>query len=352
MRRRAVPIAPRLAVPFAAGGSRLRSPPEALVITGPTAVGKSPLAITVARRLGGELISMDSRQVHRGLDVGTSKPSLADRARAPHHGLDLVDAPETYSAGRFARDARRWISEIRGRGHVPILVGGTGFFLRALTHPIFEEPALDPARRAALRRMLAERSRDELARWLHALDPHGAEQGTAGGRQRMARAMEMALLSGRTLEWWQVQAPAAAPPLRAVIIVLHLPRRELYARIDQRARAMLEGGMMDEVRRLLLAGYDERTPGLDATGYREALACARGEVAREEALARMQRATRRYARRQMTWFRHQLPRTAVWLDAGEPLEELAARCGELWRAKERASGPAGEGSLRSPGSRA
>lgn len=331
------------------GGGRNRpcggvlASPEALVITGPTAAGKTRLAIEVARHLGAELIAMDSRQVYRGLDIGTAKPSLADRARVPHHGLDLVDPSGYYSAGRFARDARRWIAEIRARGRVPVLVGGTGFFLRALTDPIFEEPELDAERRAALRRFLAARTRGELERWVHVLDPGRMEVAAVGGRQRLGRAIEVAVLSGRPLGWWHRHARAVVPPLRAVIVVLVLPRTALYERIDRRAAEMLESGLVDEVRRLLRAGYDEGSPGLGATGYREVIACVRGAMSREEALARMQRATRRYARRQMTWFRHQLPRDALRLDARAPLQELVERCVAAWR-------QAAEQSARSPAS--
>ncbi|MBI4539052.1 MAG: tRNA (adenosine(37)-N6)-dimethylallyltransferase MiaA [Gemmatimonadetes bacterium] len=329
---RLTPVPPGATSQRRAAPLKGRPPPDALAVTGPTASGKSRLALALAARLGGELISMDSRQVYRGLDVGTAKPSLADRARAPHHGLDVVDPPEPYSAGRFARDARRWIAEIRGRGRIPILVGGTGFFLRALTDPMFEEPQLDPRRRTALRRTLAGRGRDELARWVRAFDPARAGRAIAGGRQRMTRTIEVALLSGRPLSWWHACASPGAEPLRAVVVLLQLPRQELYERIDARARAMLEDGLVPEVRRLLRAGYDQRVPAFNAVGYREVLPYLRGELPREQALARMQRATRQYARRQMTWFRHQLPAGTVSLDARASVDVLADRCIAAWRA--------------------
>ena len=168
-----------------------------LAIVGPTAAGKSELAVEVALRLEGEVVSLDSRQVYRRMDIGTAKLAPAERRGVPHHGLDLIDPDQAYSAGRFARDARRWIREIRERGRVPVLVGGTGFFLRALTAPIFREPPLDPARRRALRRWLGARPRAELERWTSALDPERAALAAAGGPQRMLRALEVALLSGR-----------------------------------------------------------------------------------------------------------------------------------------------------------
>jgi len=303
---------------------------QALAIVGPTASGKSVLGIRVAQRLGGELISMDSRQVYRGLDVGTAKPSLVDRARVPHHGLDLVDPAEPYSAGRFARDARLWITEIRGRGHVPILVGGTGFFLRALSAPIFEEPDLSPGRRRKLKEWLAQRSVEQLRDWVQLLEPAGSVAARARDRQRLSRILELALLTGRPLSWWHAHAPSRRKPVPLAVIVLAASRAETYRRIDQRAMQMLADGMEDEVRRLLASGYSEHGPGLSAVGYREVVAYVRGKVDRAEALALMQRATRRYARRQMTWFRHQLPPEAVWLDAAASTEELTGRCIAIW----------------------
>src|SRR5690606_20214232 len=144
---------------------------EALVITGPTATGKTALSIEVAAALDGEIISMDSRQVYRGMDIGTAKPTPSQRARVPHHGLDIVDPDQRYSAGRFAADARRWIAEIRARGRVPLLVGGTGFFLRALTHPLFTEPEMPEPVRGRLHRYLRALPEGELRRWLARLDP-------------------------------------------------------------------------------------------------------------------------------------------------------------------------------------
>src|SRR5262245_59819792 len=167
---------------------------DALVITGATATGKTALAIDAAKCLRGEIISLDSRQVYRGMDIGTAKPTREQRAAVRHHGLDLVDPSERYSAGRFAADARRWTREIRERGGTPVLVGGTGFFLRALTHPMFQEPPLDPEQRRALDAFFADMPTDELMRWLSALDPAAAERlARQGGRQRVLRALEVLL---------------------------------------------------------------------------------------------------------------------------------------------------------------
>lgn len=305
--------------------------PVALVITGPTATGKTALSLDVAERLDGEIISMDSRQVYRGMDIGTAKATPEQRARVPHHGLDLVDPDERYSAGHFSRDARRWIDEIRARGRTPILVGGTGFFLRALTHPLFREPEIPEEKRRALKRWLERRPEAKLRRWLADLDPVTAKALEArGGRQRVMRALEVALLTGRPLSWWHRNAPPEAPALPLRIFVLDMPREILYRRINERVTEMVEAGWEDEVRALLEKGYDIGDPGMVATGYPEMIAYIRGEWSLEEAMDATRRATRRYARRQLTWFRNQLPPGAIWLDATRPRHELVGEIVNIW----------------------
>jgi tRNA dimethylallyltransferase len=301
------------------------SAPLFLALTGATATGKTEVSLAIAARAHAEIVSMDSRQVYRGMDVGTAKASAAARARVPHHGLDLVAPDERYSAGRFARDARGWIAAVRARGRLPLLVGGTGFFLRAITDPIFAEPPLDPERRGALRRWLRAQSRERLARWVDALDPERAPLARAGGPQRLSRTLEVALLTGQPLSWWHRAMPAEECGLPGVIAVLDLPRDEMDRRIDARAARLLEAGLVEEVRGLLAAGFGADAPGLTATGYREIAAHLRGEVSLEGALELVRTSTRRYARRQLTWLRHQLPEDAAWLDATAAVEEQAER---------------------------
>lgn len=294
-----------------------------VAIVGPTASGKSAIAHELALRLGGEIVNGDSRQIYRGMDIGTAKATPEQRRAAPHHGLDLVDPDERYSAGLFARDARIWIEEIRSRGRIPILVGGTGFFLRALTHPMFREPDLEPLRRARLDRFMKTLTKEDLLRWLQALDPASAETlSKRGGRQRMERALEIVLLTGRPIGWWHENAPPSADPVPLIVFVLQLPREELYRRIDQRVLDMIDTGLVQEVERLLDAGYDADDPGMSATGYIELIPYLRGQRSLEDAIRDIQRNTRRYARRQLTWLRHQLPGDAIWLDATRPQEEL------------------------------
>jgi tRNA dimethylallyltransferase len=202
-----------------------------------------------------------------------------------------------------------------------VLAGGTGFFLRAVLEPIFREPPLDEDRLEALREWLAARDADELARWVEALDPERAAVAVEGGPQRMSRTLEVALLSGVPLSRWHREAPADGAGLPGVVVVLDLPREEMDRRIDDRVTRMVARGLVDEVRGLLDAGFDDGAPGMTGTGYREIAAHLRGESTLEEAMDRIRRNTRRYARRQLTWFRHQLPDSAIRVDAMRPLDE-------------------------------
>jgi tRNA dimethylallyltransferase len=303
---------------------------EGIVITGATATGKTALGIAVARRLRGEVISMDSRQVYRGMDVGTAKPSPGERGGIPHHGFDLVSPAERFSAGEFARLARGWIADIRARGNVPILVGGTGFFLRALTHPMFEQPEMPEARRDRLRRFLERQPIETLVRASRELDAATAARLTAGDRQRHARSVEVALLTGRPLSRWQRESPAAEPPIPLRVFVLEAPPALSRQRIEDRVHEMVRAGLRDEVAGLLAAGYGPEAPGMDATGYAEMIPHLHGEYGLDEAIERIQAATRRYARRQRTWLRRQLPPDAVRLDATVPLDDLAGVIARDW----------------------
>lgn len=305
--------------------------PVALALVGPTASGKTALSLELAARLEGEVVSMDSRQVYRGMDIGTAKPTPEERARVPHHGLDRADPVERYSAGRFAREARGHIADIRTRGRVPILVGGTGFFLRTLVEPIFREPPLDPERREGLRERLGTLDRRELERWVQALDPRRAALAVAGGRQRILRTLEVALLSGRPLSWWHRHAEPDGLPVPLAVVALEWDPAALAARIRERTAAMVAGGLVDEVRGLLEAGVPPDAPGMTGTGYREVQAFLRGGTDLQGMARAIEEATRAYARRQRTWFRNQLPADTLRLDAGRSMGELAEEVVDFWR---------------------
>ncbi len=307
--------------------------PPVPAIVGPTASGKTSVAIELARRLGGEIISVDSRQAYRGFRAGTAAPSVAELAAVPHHGVGFLDPDERYGAGRFARLATRWLSGIHARGGVPILAGGTGLFLRALTHPMFAEPPLDPDRRRQLHAWLAGLGLEELRRWAARLDPPLAARRPLD-RQRASRTVELALLTGAPLTRWMDGGPTERPPLRTATWVLEWPAPLLRERIARRADGLIRGGdWPGEVRGLIARGL-ESSRAFDALGYRDVAALVRGEAGVDETIERVSAATWRYARRQRTWFRHQLPEHAVVacaLDGSTKPEQLARRIATEWR---------------------
>ncbi|MDH5589995.1 MAG: tRNA (adenosine(37)-N6)-dimethylallyltransferase MiaA [Gemmatimonadota bacterium] len=306
------------------------SRPAFLAITGPTASGKTALSLALARHLPMEIVSMDSRQVYRGMDVGTAKVTVEERAAVPHHGLDLVDPDERYSAGRFARDVRSWIPEITGRGRIPVLVGGTGFFLKAVMEPIFAEPPMDPRRRDALRQYLAGQGRERLATWVRWLDPERAELAVEGGPQRMSRTLEVALLTGRPLSWWHRTSAPEGEAVPGVVVVLDLPKEEMDRHIDERVPGMFDRGLVEEVRALRVAGYSWDDPGMTGTGYREMREYLEGEADLDATVETIRLNTRRYARRQLTWFRNQLPADTTRLEASAPMAEKVAAVLAAW----------------------
>ncbi|HEY2898228.1 MAG TPA: tRNA (adenosine(37)-N6)-dimethylallyltransferase MiaA [Gemmatimonadaceae bacterium] len=286
---------------------------EALrIICGPTGAGKSALALALAQTVGVTIISADSRQVYRGFDIGTAKPTVAEQREVPHRGIDVVDATERYSAARWASSARVWIEEARAAGRIPLVVGGAGLYLRALTEPLFDEPPLDPARRDALDAFLATISVPELRRWCEHLDPARAHL----GRTQLLRAISVALISGAPISAWHARTPRAAGlPARYLVVD---PLTELSARLDQRLTTMLDMGWEHEVETLART-VPANAPAWNGTGYRWLRASIMKECSRADALARVRIETRQYAKRQRTWFRHQLPASRVTsIDPGVP----------------------------------
>lgn len=272
-------------------------------IVGPTGSGKSALALEVAERLPGvEIVSCDSQAIYRGLDIGTAKPTAEERARVPHHLIDVVDPAEEFSAARFVEEAEAAIADIRGRGGTPLLVGGTGLYLRSLLRGIFEAPPKDEK----LRRRLEERARTEGPDALHAelarVDPETASRLPPTDILRVVRALEVHALTGKPLSAHHREHESMPPRHRALVLGLTPPREELYRRIDGRAESMFRAGLVDEAVRVAAEpGARARLERL--MGYREALLLAEGAISREEALERTRREQRRYAKRQLTWFR-------------------------------------------------
>ena len=278
--------------------------PVVRVIVGPTAAGKSALALHLAARYPTVIVSADSRQVYRGFDVGTAKASAAERAAVPHRGIDVADPTERYSAAAWAESAAEWIAEAQRAGREPMIVGGTGFYIRALVKPLFEAPAMEPGRRHALERVLGQMPLEELARWCAVLDPGRAHL----GRTQLLRSVEVALLTGTMLS--ELHARDVQPArVRARYLIVD-PGGALHARVEARTRAMLDRGWPEEVAALREL-VPEAAPAWNASGYRTVRAMVEGTLSPDAALEQIVIETRQYAKRQRTWFRHQLPPEAT-----------------------------------------
>jgi tRNA dimethylallyltransferase len=293
--------------------------PLAIALMGPTASGKSALALEWAQRLGGEIVSVDSALVYRGLDIGAAKPTVDERARVPHHLVDLRDPWQPYSAAEFAEDARASIDGIVARGRLPILAGGTGLYFRALLHGLAAMPASDPALRTRIAREAETRGWAALHAELATVDPHAAARIHATDAQRIQRALEVHRITGRPISDWQRDAAGTRLPLRVLPLVLApRDRSVLHARIERRFDAMLAQGFLDEVRalralpRLQSHPAPLQLPAIRAVGYRQAWEHLDGATGTGEFRDRAIFATRQLAKRQLTWLRGQLG--ARWFD--------------------------------------
>lgn len=315
---------------------------SAPVIVGPTAIGKTAVAVALAEHLRIEVISADSRQIYRRLDIGTAKPTRRERARVPHHGVDVAEPGERFSAGRFALEASGWITATRQRQQLPVVVGGTGLYIRAIADGLFHEPPLESPRRHALERFAATMTVSELVRWAGRLDPGFA----GGGRQRATRAIEVALLSGYPLSWWQRMAKAEAV-IDPWYVRLTLPRQVLHQRIATRSAEMVRRGLVEEVAAVLAEGHLPGAPGLNGIGVAEAIEYLHGKRTRESLPEAITIATRQYAKRQETWFRHQLGGAVRSFDATRPPEVLAAEIAGAWLRDQPSSHAGVPGTVRS-----
>jgi tRNA dimethylallyltransferase len=277
--------------------------PRILAVVGPTASGKTALAIELAERFGTEIVSADSMQVYRGMAIGTAAPTAAEQARVRHHLTGFLDPREHYSAGVFMEAARAVVSKLHSRGKPAVVAGGSGLYVRALIDGLFEGPARDPALRARLEAEAGEKGVAALYVRLREVDPEYAAVILPGDLRRIVRALEVFEITGESLSAQHRRHREGLAPWSAVQVAIDLPRAELYARIDARAEAMITAGFADEVRQLIDAGYLDRLQSLRTLGYREFAEHLLGERTFESALEGMQRNTRRFARRQLSWFR-------------------------------------------------
>jgi tRNA dimethylallyltransferase len=287
-----------------------------VAIVGPTAAGKSALALAFARERGGEIVCCDSLQVYRGLDIGSAKATPEERAAVAHHLLDVADPDQTFSAAEYSRQARAALQGIAGRGRLAVVVGGTGLYLRALLHGLFEGPSRDERLRGRLERVAARRGDRSLHRMLASMDPASAARIAPRDRVRLVRAIEVFRSTGRPLS---EHHRGGADPLRGhdvLVVGLAPPRDALRAAVERRTEEMLARGLVDEVKGLLDRGYAAELRPLQAIGYRQAVALLRGEMTADQAQRAMVAETMQYAKRQMTWFRNQTK--AAWFAAPEP----------------------------------
>ena len=278
-----------------------QSDPLAVLLLGPTGSGKTTLSLALGQRFGGEIVSCDSVAVYRGMDLGTAKPSAEDRARLPHHLIDVTEPNQPFTAGEYSRQARAALRDICRRGKVPIVTGGTGLYLRALTDGLFAGPARQLELRARLERSRQRRSVLWLHRLLTRLDPTSASRIHANDTPKLVRAIEVCLTARKPLSEVQTRDPLSG--FRLLRIGLNPPRQQLYARLNLRAEAMFASGLIDETRGLL-----ERfgpVQALDSLGYRQARAVLAGTLTLEAAVEATRQGHRNYAKRQLTWFRRE-----------------------------------------------
>ncbi len=302
--------------------SKSGEPKPLIAILGPTASGKTAFGLRLGQQLGGEIINADALQVYRGLDIGTAKPTAEEQAALPHHLIDILDPDEAYSAGEFVRRARPLVNEIQGRGFVPILVGGSGLYLRALLEGLSPIPPTDPQTRKKLEERCRTEGLETLYRELCEVDSQTAKRLAPRDRQRILRALEVAAASGRPLSSWIRQKPLGTKPLKAVKLGLTLPRSILYDRVSRRVAEMVRQGWVEEVATLLDHGLDPNVPAFQAIGYRQIVRHIQESWSLQAAVEDTIQATRRYAKRQMTWFRKE---TEVrWISASDVEQNLSS----------------------------
>jgi len=306
-----------------------------LIIVGPTAVGKTALSLHLAERLGGEIVSADSRLFYRGMDVGTAKPTPEERARVPHHLIDVAEPDETVGLAEYQAQAYAAIEAIRARGKLPLLVGGTGQYVRAIVEG-WRIPRLppNPELRAELEAQAERDGADALHAWLARLDPDAAQRIHPHNVRRVVRALEVCLSTGRPISEQQKKKP---PPYRILQIGLTMERAALYERADRRLEAMMEAGLEEEVRRLLEAGYGWELPAMSGVGYAQFKPYFEGETTQEQVVTEIKRVTRSFIRRQYNWFSLKDPHIH-WFDVTETASEEIEILVRTWLVEEQIDG--------------
>ncbi len=301
-----------------------------LIIAGPTASGKTALGITLAKRMNGEIVSADSMQIYRGMDIGTAKATAEEQAAVPHHMLDLLEPGENYSVSRYVEDATAVCEALFERGKQPVVVGGTGLYIDALlAGRNFAGTPDDGSLRKALNEEYERIGGEAMLQRLHAVDADRASRLASTDRRRIIRALEVYHLTGKSISAHDEESRQQPAAYESLYVVLNYSNRaKLYERIEQRVDQMCEDGLFEETERLLNSGVPDESTCMQAIGYRQAAQALRGEITRDEAVAQIKQATRRYAKRQLTWFRRR--ENALWLEpdrisTGEMAELVEAR---------------------------
>ena len=300
--------------------------PRCVILTGPTGVGKSELALRIAEQFSGEIISADSRQIFRRLDIGTAKPAPAQLAAIPHHQIDTHDPRESYSAGVYARDTLPIIRRVYEQGNLPLVTGGSGFYIEALIHPLYTGDSATNAQRDEIGQQYSKLNNEELHSALSHIDPEAAAGIEFNDRRKLLRYLEIHRLEGRPPS--DVFSESSdAPPLDYTLLVLFDEREQLYQRINQRVDQMIEAGLIEEVRQLLDSGSNPADNAMLSVGYREIVAHLQGELSQEEAVALIQKNSRNYAKRQLTWFRRWPEAEWIHYDQRDTVFELVS---DIW----------------------
>ena len=278
--------------------------PSLLLISGPTAVGKSAVALELAQRCNAEIINGDSLQVYRCLDIGTAKPDRTERGLLPHHLFDILDPDQSFNATDFQLRADAAIAEIHGRGALPLVVGGTGLYLKALLFGLCRMPEIEPEIRIQLESRLEQEGSESLHAELNRHDAAMAARLAPRDKTRVLRALEIVLATGKSITYFQEQHKFSAPRYNFLHVFLDLDREQLYQRINRRVELMIEAGLRDEVQGLLEKGYGPELKPLQSIGYRQMIEHLAGRLTLDQAISDTKQATRRYAKRQLTWFRN------------------------------------------------
>jgi len=289
--------------------------PKVIVICGPTGIGKTAVGIQLAENFGGEIISADSMQIYRYMNIGTAKPTAAEQNRIVHHLIDIVDPDKEFDAVRFAKMARQKVIQLHHRGVMPLVVGGTGLYIKALLQGLFQSNPADPKIRERLMKEATENGSSRLHDRLKQVDPAAAERLHPNDAYRIVRALETIESTGRSISGHHQDHGFADEPFHALKICLQMERQKLYDRIDRRGDLMIEAGFVDEVQRLLGKGYTADLKSMQSIGYRHMVDVIEGRLSRDEGLRTLKRDTRRYAKRQFTWFG--ADREIHWYEPGQ-----------------------------------